>query len=115
MLSDLGCQCAANEGDLNGALQRAQDQDFDIAVLDIKLAGVSVSPVADALAARGIPFVFASGYCSGSIPPRICRPPASEETLPPRRLARGVAAGTRQGLRNALSCASDCGKPLRAA
>src|SRR3546814_13816980 len=34
----------------------------DVAILDINLAGEAVYPVADALAERGIPFLFATGY-----------------------------------------------------
>lgn len=34
----------------------------EVAVLDVNLDGELVSPVADALAARGVPFVFVSGY-----------------------------------------------------
>ena len=38
------------------------DQPIDAAVLDANLNGHSVSPVAEALAARKVPFVFATGY-----------------------------------------------------
>ena len=38
------------------------DQAIDVAVLDANLNGRSVTPVADALARRGIPFIFATGY-----------------------------------------------------
>lgn len=38
------------------------DQPIDAAVLDANLNGRSVTPVAEALHARGIPFVFATGY-----------------------------------------------------
>jgi len=34
----------------------------DVAVLDINLSGTSVVPLAEDLRARGIPFVFVSGY-----------------------------------------------------
>lgn len=36
-------------------------QDFDAAILDVNLNGVSVSPLAAALAARGLPFAFTTG------------------------------------------------------
>jgi hypothetical protein len=42
----------------------------DGAVLDINLRGEMVYPLADVLAARGIPFVFATGYDRESIPNR---------------------------------------------
>jgi CheY-like chemotaxis protein len=42
----------------------------DGAVLDINLRGEMVYPLADMLHARGIPFVFATGYDRESIPER---------------------------------------------
>ncbi len=41
---------------------------IDAAILDINLAGVQVFPLADALLARGVPFVFTSGYGRDGIP-----------------------------------------------
>ena len=38
------------------------DLPIDAAVLDCNLNGLSVEPVAEALAARGVPFLFATGY-----------------------------------------------------
>ncbi len=38
------------------------DTPMDAAVLDCNLNGESVIPVAEALAARGVPFLFATGY-----------------------------------------------------
>jgi CheY-like chemotaxis protein len=41
----------------------------DVAVLDLNLAGETSTPVADALAARGVPFVVATGYGADGLPP----------------------------------------------
>jgi two-component sensor histidine kinase len=41
---------------------RLVDLPIDAAVLDCNLNGLSVEPVAEALAARGVPFLFATGY-----------------------------------------------------
>ena len=38
------------------------EPDIDAAILDINLGGVMAYPIADALLARNIPFVFTSGY-----------------------------------------------------
>ncbi len=38
------------------------DVPMDVAVLDCNLNGFSVQPVAAALAERGVPFLFATGY-----------------------------------------------------
>jgi DNA-binding NtrC family response regulator len=40
------------------------------AVLDINIDGEMVFPVADALALRGVPFVFATGYGPETVPAR---------------------------------------------
>jgi len=49
---------------------RRPQGDISGAVLDINLDGVLVYPVADELAARGIPFVFVTGYGTESIDER---------------------------------------------
>lgn len=41
------------------------DGGIGVAVLDIKLRGETAMPVADRLAALGVPFVFATGYGAG--------------------------------------------------
>ena len=43
----------------------AADGGMDAAVLDIKLQKDAVTPVADRLAALGVPFLFATGYAGG--------------------------------------------------
>ncbi|HKW49284.1 MAG TPA: response regulator [Gemmatimonadaceae bacterium] len=44
--------------------------DVDGALVDINLRGVRAYSVADALAGRGVPFVFTTGYSSATIPDR---------------------------------------------
>jgi CheY-like chemotaxis protein len=48
----------------------AREARIDGAILDINLRGDMVFPVADELALRGVPFVFASGYDLSVIPKR---------------------------------------------
>lgn len=60
-LSDAGAQVIGPAYELDEALALL-DQQIDAAVLDANLNGLSVMPVAEALAARGVPFVFATGY-----------------------------------------------------
>ncbi len=43
----------------------AGDGGLDAAVLDLNLQGETAVPVADRLAARGVPFLFATGYGEG--------------------------------------------------
>ncbi len=68
-LADLGCNVTAQAQHLDDALRKARDLDFDVAVLDVNLAGRRIDPVAEALAGRGIPFLFVTGYGRTSLPP----------------------------------------------
>ena len=68
MLGDLGYTVAAEAARIEEALEAAKNADFDIAILDVNLNGQPISPVADALVARGMPFVFATGYGERGLP-----------------------------------------------
>ena len=62
MLLDLGHEVAGLASRLEPALALAAEGEFDIAMLDVNLAGQQSFPVAAILASRGIPFLFATGY-----------------------------------------------------
>jgi len=62
MLDELGYTVAAEAAHIDEALEATKNADFDLAILDANLEGRSVSPVADALVARDIGFVFVTGY-----------------------------------------------------
>lgn len=70
MLADDGCTVVATASRLTEALGYAEDAAlaFDVAILDLNLAGENTFPVAGALAARGLPFAFATGYGAGGLP-----------------------------------------------
>jgi CheY-like chemotaxis protein len=68
LLADWGCDVVASAMHIGDAVDKARTLQFDIAVLDVNLAGNPVDPVADLLAKRGIPFVFATGYGLASLP-----------------------------------------------
>ncbi len=64
MLLDMGCVVVDVAGSLEAGLTVAMSRSIplDGAVLDVNLGGMKVFPVADALTARGVPFIFATGY-----------------------------------------------------
>ena len=62
MLVDLGCDAVTCVPTVEKALSALEAHSFDAAMLDLNLNGEKSYPVADVLANRGIPFMFASGY-----------------------------------------------------
>jgi CheY-like chemotaxis protein len=69
MLGDLGFAVAAQAAKVDEALAAATSAAIDVAILDVNLSGQTTGPVASALAARGTPFVFATGYGEHGLPP----------------------------------------------
>jgi CheY-like chemotaxis protein len=71
MLVDAGFSVAQILSALPDAMAcvEAQSDSFDVAILDVNLGGAPIFPLAEALADAGKPFVFATGYGAGSLPP----------------------------------------------
>ena len=65
MLGEIGYTVAAEAASIDEALEATRKTEFDLAILDADLEGRSVSPVADALVARDIGFVFVTGSDHG--------------------------------------------------
>jgi CheY-like chemotaxis protein len=63
----------------------------DAAVLDINLGDERVFPVADALEAADVPFVFLSGYDAREIPEFYRRAPCCSKPVDRSRLLRALA------------------------
>lgn len=63
---------------------------LDGGVLDINLRGEMVYPVADALARRGVPFVFATGYDREEIPDRFSDRIRCEKPVKPDQVANAL-------------------------
>jgi len=68
MLSDMGCIVVGPFARMRDALNAANTQTFDLALLDVNIAGEMVFPVAYALEARGVPFLFVTGYGQAALP-----------------------------------------------
>jgi CheY-like chemotaxis protein len=63
---------------------------IDAAVLDVNLQGEMVFPVAAALAERGVPFVFATGYDATVIPPQHAAVRHCSKPVEPKILAEAL-------------------------
>lgn len=92
MIGDLGCEAIPSNGGLQGAVRHARELPLDAAVLDVNLAGERVDPVADALAEREIPFVFASGYAAAGLPQRHNGRPVVEKPYDREQLQAALMA-----------------------
>lgn len=69
LLEDCGCQVVGPAGWLQRGLEMAEHEPLDGALLDINLHGEMSFPIAEMLRARGVPFVFVTGYEDRSIVP----------------------------------------------
>lgn len=87
MLEEEGITRVFAANSVQQGLQQIEASPPDLAVLDINLGANTSFPVADALRAKGIPFVFATGYGEGAERPDnladvpIVRKPYSRETV----------------------------------
>jgi CheY-like chemotaxis protein len=85
MLEDMGCAVTALAPRVSLGATLAGSGEFDLAILDVNVAGESIEPVADVLALRGIPFIFATGYGQAGVPlpyrfrPVVAKPFRSEQ------------------------------------
>jgi CheY-like chemotaxis protein len=68
MIRELGHVVVASAMRIEAALEYAASADFDVAILDVNVAGRMSFPVAKVLRARGIPVIFATGYGMSAMP-----------------------------------------------
>lgn len=69
ILEDMGCTPVGPASNVDEGEAIARDTvDLDAALLDVNLAGRQVFPVAAVLKARGVPFVFSTGYGESGLP-----------------------------------------------
>ncbi len=92
MLADLGCTVAGSAGSVAQSLAVIQRNELtlDGAFLDINLRGELVYPVADALKARGVPFVFVTGNTVYGIDPGYAGVPALPKPFGPHAIEQAV-------------------------
>src|SRR4029079_2499192 len=88
LLEDSGCEVVGPAGRLRRGLKLAREEGVDGAILDINLHGEMSFPIAEVLSARGVPFVFVTGYEDRSIvpmafrsAPRLDKPVADEHLM----------------------------------
>lgn len=80
ILRDLGCTVVGPAGTMASALQLAEEEDVDAAIVDINIRGGKSYAVLKILEERKIPFLLTSGYADWTMPeewlerPRLLKP-----------------------------------------
>jgi len=91
VLENEGCN-VISAGYAEQATLLAAEQALDAAVLDVNLHGKRSYPVADALAARDIPFVFSTGYGDKELRGRYPERPVLAKPYKPDDLLAALSA-----------------------
>jgi CheY-like chemotaxis protein len=60
-------------------MEMAEREAIDLVVLDVNINGSEVYPIAAALEARSIPFIFATGYGRAGLHPAYCDRPVLQK------------------------------------
>jgi CheY-like chemotaxis protein len=91
MLTALGHEVVGPVGSLDKALILAERERLDLAVLDISIRGGDVYQVADALAARDIPFLFCTAYGRSGLKPQYRDCPRLQKPYSPDELRAAIS------------------------
>lgn len=90
LLIEAGCTVVGPHGRYEQALLAARTEAVDGALIDVNLRGNESFPVADILAARGIPFAFLTGYGRETLPERFAEGPLLAKPCQPQELLAAV-------------------------
>lgn len=86
IVTELGHQVVAIVGQLPRAIESARTLEVDLAILDLNLNGQRTDELPPILTARGIPFVFATGYGAAGVDPAWAHVPVLQKPFQPRDL-----------------------------
>lgn len=89
MAEECGCTVVGPAGSVADALELAEGAELSGAILDINLGGAERAwPVAELLAARGVPFVLATGYGDAEVPAQFKARPVLSKPISQHSLAK---------------------------
>ena len=96
MLSDLGHHVSGTSSKMSDAEVLVSKNEADLAILDVNLAGQETYTLAETLAARGVPFIFATGYGTDGIRGNWPGVPVLQKPFQIRELAAAIEQSTRK-------------------
>jgi DNA-binding response OmpR family regulator len=85
-LREAGFEVVGPAASVSAALRLLKAQGCDLAVLDVNLGRETAAPIADALAAKSLPFIALSGYSSDQLPKGFENAPMLTKPVDPKRL-----------------------------
>lgn len=92
MFEELHCEVVSQASRFQDALDKANTLSFEVAILDVNLNGHRTFPIAEALTARGLPFIFATGYGAAAVPENFRGVPVLQKPFRIADLERAVRA-----------------------
>lgn len=92
LVRDLGYDIAGVTGEFSSALHAANTERIDVALIDVNLNGSRSYPIADALKARGVPVIFATGYGEAGVPDDWQGTLVLQKPFDPRQLKSALSA-----------------------
>ena len=96
-LRDLGYDVVGCANNIKTGEAMASHAQCDVAVIDFNLGGQESTPIADSLHARGIPFVFVTGYTNSTLPDRHAHLPLVSKPYSLEQLDSALRCALRQG------------------
>jgi CheY-like chemotaxis protein len=90
MFEELRCEVVSLASRFQDALDKANTLSFEVAILDVNLNGQRTFPIAEALQARGLPFIFATGYGAAAVPENFRAAPVLQKPFRIADLERAV-------------------------
>jgi DNA-binding response OmpR family regulator len=91
-LADFGCDIVFSGRRIGKTLHALKNLEVDAAVLDVNVAGESVSPVAEVLERLKVPFIFASGYGVKGVDERWSTRPVLQKPFSAKELHAALVA-----------------------
>ena len=96
MVESLGHEVVAEAASIEKAIGPAGDATFDLAILDVNLAGSRIDPVAEIIDRRGLPFVFVSGYAGSALPQAFAGRPHVQKPFLASRLQEAIESAIKR-------------------
>lgn len=92
ILTELGFEVVGPAMRLKRAVELAQSQEIDLALLDVNLAGEKSFPVARLLKDRNVPFAFVTGYGAAGLSEEFRDTPVLQKPVEKHQVATAINA-----------------------